>query len=168
MPFLLLKGQTLGKAFIQWVHTEAEDPLAGTESRNFWPWDWAGGPDRSHPRNAKSAHHRLSFLGELAKLDRTVEKSILFPTSLQNFAQLQMFRSETAASKHLWSNVKSLTPTIPRPSLLGADNRNRGRAKPEWSPRDHDINFPASLHSSLSSDLRSPRLFSFWYTISTF
>lgn len=76
---------------------------------------------RSHPRNANSTHHIVSFLGDLAKLDCMVEKPILFPTSLQSFAQIQMFRNETVTSKHLWSNMKLLNTCCSR-TLLGAHN----------------------------------------------
>lgn len=128
--FYTITCLSLGKAFIQWVCTQRLKTLwQELRGRNLWLQDWAGRLDRSPPRNANSAHHILSFLGDLAKSDYPVEKPILFPISLQNFAQIQMFRNETVASKRLWNNLKLLTPTIPRTSLLGANNQNWGRAK---------------------------------------
>lgn len=41
----------------------------------------------------------LPFLGDLAKSDYTVEKLLPLTVSLQNFAQIQMFRNENVASK---------------------------------------------------------------------
>lgn len=128
--FYTITCLSLGKAFLQWVCTQRLKTLwQELRGRNLWLQDWAGRLDRSPPRNANSAHHILFFFGDLAKSDYTVEKPILFPISLQNFAQIQMFRNETVASKRLWNNLKLLTPTIPRTSLLGANNQNWGRAK---------------------------------------
>lgn len=97
--------------------------------RNLWLQDWAGWSHRSHPRNANSTRHILSFLGDLAKLDYTMEKPILFPTSIQTFTQIQMFRNENMASKCLGSNLKLLTATVLRTSLLGASNWNMKQSR---------------------------------------
>lgn len=68
--FFPLKGQTLGKAFIQWVCTQRLKTLwQELRGRNLRLRDWAGWPDRSHPRNANSAHYRPSFfLGWFGKI----------------------------------------------------------------------------------------------------
>lgn len=74
---------SLGKALIQWVCTQRLKNLwQELRGRNLWLRDWAGRLNRSPPRNANSAHHILSFLGDLAKSDSIVEKPILFPKSL--------------------------------------------------------------------------------------
>lgn len=151
---------SLTKAFIQWVCKQRLKTLwQELRGRNLWLWDWAGWLNRPHARHANSTHQILSFLGDLAKPDYKVEKPILFPTSLENFAQVQIFRNETGASKRLGNNLNLLTPTIPRTSLPGANNWNWSRAKVLWSSQEHYTYFTSNLHSSLSFDLRNPHLF---------
>lgn len=90
----------------------------------------------------------LTFLDDLAKSDYGVGKTNLFPVSLQNFDQIQMLKNETAASEHLGSNQKLLTPTIPRTSL---ESTTKIEAVKESSQHGWYIECTSNSHSNLSS-----------------
>lgn len=130
--FYTITCLSLGKIFIQWVCTQRLKTLwQELRGRDLWLRDWAEWLNRSPPRNTNSTHHILYFfLGWFGKIKlHSGKKTILFPTSLQNFVQIQMFRNGTVASKYLGNSLKLLTLTIPRTSLLGENNQNWGRAK---------------------------------------
>lgn len=141
-----LKGQTLGTVFIWWVCTLRLKTLwKEFRGRNLWlGLGWA----TYRPRNTNSVHHILTFLDDLAKSDYGVEKTNLFPASLQNFDEIQMLKNETAASEHLGSNQKLLTPTIPRTSL---ESTTKIEAVKESSQHGWYIECTSNSHSNLSS-----------------
>lgn len=151
---------SLGKALIQWVCTQRLKNLwQELRGRNLWLRDWAGRLNWSPPRNANSAHHILSFLGDLAKSDSIVEKPILFPKSLQDFAQIQMFRNEAVTSKRLGNNLKLLTPNYSKNFSPCHKQPKLRQSKVEQSPQAHDSDFTSNLDSFLSPHLRNPHFF---------